>query len=133
MLALKSRALGKKSVLLFLQSERYSQRKLLYARQKEQWFCFVLEGFSAALYHVLELTLQAPPNPSWPGNQEITCLCLPTAVIKGIYHHWQVRKKFLDVWLLVGFSSFSGLPDSYTSMCRTDCTDKVRPKTWKKL
>jgi hypothetical protein len=46
-------------------------------------FVFVIEtGFLCVALAVLELC-----GPGWPGTQKSTCLCLPSAGIKGVCHH----------------------------------------------
>jgi hypothetical protein len=34
-------------------------------------------------------------SPGWPRTQKYTCLCLPSAGIKGVCHHSQLRNSFI--------------------------------------
>ena len=75
-------------------------------RKKRGWaapffFFFLPEtGFLCVAWAVLELTLY---RPGWPRTQKSTCLCLPSAEIKGVRHHH-------PAWAAL----FRGVPDFLT-------------------
>jgi hypothetical protein len=59
------------------------------------WFGF---GFSRQGFSVYPwLAWNSLCGPGWPGTQKSTCLCLPSAGIKGVSHHtWRTT---LDIFL----------------------------------
>ena len=49
--------------------------------------------FETGFLFVVLAVLDAHCGPGWPGTQRSTCLCLPSAGIKGVRHHplrWMV-------------------------------------------
>jgi hypothetical protein len=55
------------------------------------WFGFLRQGFSVLPW----LSWNSLCRPGWPQTQKSTCLCLPSAGIKGVHHHRLAVSKLL--------------------------------------
>jgi hypothetical protein len=63
------------------------------------FFCFSRQGFSVYPW----LSWNSLCRPSWPQTQRSSCLCLPSARIKGLSHHWLARTSFLSSFFFLLF------------------------------
>jgi hypothetical protein len=55
-------------------------------------FCFPRQGFSVLPW----LSWNSLCRPGWPRTQKSTCLCLPSAGIKGVRHHARLNLCFFE-------------------------------------
>jgi hypothetical protein len=66
--------------------------------QMEIFVCLVGFGFSRQGFSVEPwLSWNSLCRPGWPPTQKSTCLCLPSAGIKGMYHQAQLQMEILKL------------------------------------
>ena len=66
------------------------------------FFCFVLFCFSRWGFSVQPwLFCNSLCRPDLPRTQKFTCLCLPSAGIKDMHHHWLTQVYFIIGYLLI--------------------------------
>jgi hypothetical protein len=102
---------------LDLQFNPTDQHVPFYAKTVLFLFCFVLffsrQGFSVQPW----LSWNSLCRPGWPRTQKSTCLCLPSAGIKGVHHHCLAPYSFYYCSFLVQFAIEDG--DTFRSCTST--------------
>jgi hypothetical protein len=77
-------------------------------------FGFLRQGFSVYLW----LSWNSLCRPGWPRTQKSSCLCLPSAGIKGVHHHHPAMDLCINCHLLQEKPLWGGLADTVFSGCK---------------
>jgi hypothetical protein len=79
----------------------YNLPTLFFVFRFSFFFCFFETGFLCVALAVLQLTLY---RPGWLRTQKFTCLCLPSAGIKGVRRHTRRFSFFKTEFLCVALA-----------------------------